>query len=64
MAIKPAGRGLQVLGVYSLFLGLTTLTIALRAYCRIRIQTAFGWDDWFAVLAWVARVLLVIFTNE
>lgn len=64
MAIKPAGRGHQVLGVYSLFLGLTTLTIALRAYCRVRIQRAFGWDDWFAVFAWVGRVLSVMITNE
>lgn len=64
MAIKPAGRGPQVLGVYSLFLGLTTLAIGLRAYCRVRIQRAFGWDDWFAVLGWVDRVPSVITINE
>lgn len=59
MAITPAGRGPEVLAVYSLFLGLTTLTVGLRAYCRLRIQRAFGWDDWFAVLAWVGLVNLI-----
>lgn len=59
MAITPAGRGPEVLAVYSLFLGLTTLTVGLRAYCRLRIQRAFGWDDWFAVLAWVGLVILI-----
>ncbi|KAM0719642.1 hypothetical protein Q7P37_003773 [Cladosporium fusiforme] len=57
MAVTPAGRGPEVLAVYSLFLGLTTVTIGLRAYCRLRIQRAFGWDDWFAVLAWVLFIL-------
>ena len=54
MAIAPAGRGFEVLGVYGLFLALTTLTVGLRAYCRLRIQKAFGWDDWFATLSWVS----------
>ncbi|KAL1590821.1 hypothetical protein WHR41_00400 [Cladosporium halotolerans] len=57
MAIAPAGRGFEVLGVYGLFLALTTLTVGLRAYCRLRIQKAFGWDDWFATLSWVFFVL-------
>jgi hypothetical protein len=53
MAIAPAGRGIEILAVYSLFLALTTITIALRVYCRVHIQKAFGWDDWFAALSWV-----------
>lgn len=52
MAIAPAGRGYEVLGVFGLFLALTTLTVGLRAYCPVRNQKAFGWDDWFAQLYW------------
>lgn len=55
MAIAPAGRGIEILSVYSLFLALTTITVALRVYCRVHIQKAFGWDDWFATLSWVRR---------
>lgn len=54
MTIAPAGRGVEVLAVYSLFLALTTVTVALRVYCRAHIQKAFGTDDYFAVLAWVS----------
>jgi hypothetical protein len=54
MAIVPAGRGIEVLAVYLLFLALTTPTITLRVYCRAHIQKAFGADDYFAVLAWVS----------
>jgi hypothetical protein len=56
MTVRPAGRGIEVLAVYSLFLGLTTITVALRVYCRAHIQKAFGIDDYFAVLAWVGCV--------
>jgi hypothetical protein len=55
MALAPAGRGIEILSVYSLFLCLTTITVALRVYCRVHIQKAFGWDDWFATLSWVRR---------
>ena len=54
MAVEPACRGIEVLAVYALFLVLTTLTVALRVYCRVHIQKAFGVDDYFAVLAWVS----------
>jgi hypothetical protein len=54
MALKPAGRGIEVFAVYLLFLTLTTITVALRVYCRAHIQKAFGTDDYFAVLAWVS----------
>ena len=60
MAVEPAGRGIQVLAVYSLFLVLTTVSVALRVYCRVHIQKAFGADDYFAVLAWVS----VVFRHE
>jgi hypothetical protein len=53
MALKPGGRGVEVFAVYLLFLALTTITVALRVYCRAHIQKAFGADDYFAVLAWV-----------
>lgn len=54
MSVKPAGRGIEVLAVYALFLVLTTVTVSLRVYCRAHIQKAFGADDYFAVLAWVS----------
>jgi hypothetical protein len=54
MTIKPAGRGPQILGIYSFFVGLTTITLALRLYCRTYIQKAFGWDDYFAAFSWVS----------
>ena len=56
MALKPAGRGIEVFAVYLLFLALTTITVALRVYCRAHIQKAFGTDDYFAVLAWVGHL--------
>jgi hypothetical protein len=56
MALKPAGRGIEVFAVYLLFLALTTITVALRVYCRAHIQKAFGTDDYFAVLAWVSHL--------
>ena len=56
MTIKPDGRGPQILGIYSFFVGLTTITLALRLYCRAYIQKAFGWDDYTAAFAWVSFV--------
>ena len=57
MAVPIAGRGPEVLGVISLFIVLTTTTIALRIYCRSIVGKGrgnFGWDDTFAVVAWVS----------
>lgn len=58
MALKPAGRGIEVFAVYLLFLALTTVSVALRVYCRSHIQKAFGTDDYFAVLAWVCHLFI------
>ncbi|EME40870.1 hypothetical protein DOTSEDRAFT_137132 [Dothistroma septosporum NZE10] len=52
MAITPAGRGPQVMGIYLLFLILSTVATALRVYCRAVVIRLFGWDDCLAVLAW------------
>jgi hypothetical protein len=54
MTIQPAGRGPQLVVLYSFFVGLTTVTVALRAYCRVFVQKAFGWDDYFTVASWVS----------
>ena len=54
MTITPAGRGPQLIAPYSFFVGLTTITLALRLYCRAYVQKAFGWDDYSAALAWVS----------
>jgi hypothetical protein len=56
MAISPGGRGPEVLAVYTLFLVLTTVFVSMRMYCRLYIQKAFGWDDGFALCAWVSYV--------
>jgi hypothetical protein len=53
MAVKVAGRGPEVVGVYTLFTALTTIAVFLRVYCRTRIVKKLGWDDWLAVAAWV-----------
>jgi hypothetical protein len=47
-------RGHEIVAVFALFEVLCTIACALRVYTRLRIQTAFGLDDWFAVLAWVS----------
>jgi hypothetical protein len=49
------GRGPQILGVFALFEVLCTIVCVLRVYTRLRIQNAFGLDDWFVVLAWVCH---------
>lgn len=54
----PEGRGYEVMAVFLLFLALTTISCALRVYCRVYIQKAFGWDDRFAVFAWVSKLFL------
>jgi hypothetical protein len=51
----PEGRGIEIVTVVFFFLALTTISCALRVYCRVCIQKAFGWDDRFAVFAWVSR---------
>jgi hypothetical protein len=53
MAIQPAGRGPELIGVYSFFLALTTITVFLRTYCRSLVVKNFALDDWFALLSWV-----------
>jgi len=47
-------RSQEVAGVAGFFLALSTVSIALRCYCRIKVVKSFGWDDWFAVLAYVS----------
>jgi hypothetical protein len=54
----PEGRGYEVMAVFLLFLILTTVSCALRVYCRVYIQKAFGWDDRFAVFSWVSGLCL------
>lgn len=53
MTVPIAGRGNEVLGVFVLFLSLTTLATVLRVYCRIYLIQKFRVEDWLAVLAWV-----------
>ena len=50
----PSGRGPQLIAVYSFFLALTTVTIALRVYVRSFLVNGFGLDDWSAIIGWVS----------
>lgn len=61
MTIPVGGRGPELLGTIGLFIFLTTLTIALRVYCRVVLVKNFGWDDWFALLAYVLFILFCTF---
>lgn len=50
------GRGYQVVGLAYLFLVLSTISISLRCYVRLRLVKSFGIDDISALLAWVRFV--------
>lgn len=63
MTIPVAGRGPELLGTLGLFIALSTITIALRVYCRVVLVKNFGMDDWFAVLAWVLFIVYAIFAT-
>lgn len=54
-------RSQEVAGVAGFFLALSTVSIALRCYCRIKVVKSFGWDDWFAVLAYLFFVFFCAF---
>jgi hypothetical protein len=49
----PSGRGPELIAVFAFFMGLTTITFALRVYVRTRMVKAFGLDDWTAALGWL-----------
>lgn len=49
----PSGRGPELIGVFAFFMGLTTLTFALRVYVRTTLVKALGPDDWTAALGWL-----------
>ena len=49
----PSGRGPELIGVFAFFMGLTTLTFALRVYVRTNLVKAFGLDDWTAAFGWL-----------
>lgn len=61
MTIPVGERGPELLGTVGLFLALTTITIALRCYCRIALVKNFGMDDYFAVLAYIFFIIFSIF---
>jgi hypothetical protein len=61
MGIPIAGRAPELLGTLGLFLALSTITIALRVYCRVLLIKNFGLDDWFAVISWVTYIVYSTF---
>lgn len=50
-----------MLGVYSLFVALTTIAIALRVYTRTIIVKKFGVDDYLAAASWAIFILFATF---
>lgn len=46
-------RGPQVRAVACTLFSLAIAALLLRIYVRVKIKKAFGWDDWFMVLAMV-----------
>ncbi|RDW89746.1 hypothetical protein BP6252_01778 [Coleophoma cylindrospora] len=61
MTVPVRDKGPAVLGVAGLFLTLSTIAIILRTYCRIVVVRNFGYDDYFAVIAWVFFVFFCTF---
>lgn len=53
----PSGRGPELIAVFAFFMGLTTVTFALRVYVRTRLVSAFGLDDWVAAVGWILFLL-------
>lgn len=53
----PSGRGPEVIGVFAFFIGLTTLTFALRVYVRTSLVKKFGPEDWTAALGWLLFII-------
>ena len=61
MTVTPADRGPQLAGVIGLFTALSTVAVAMRCYCRMVTVKNFGMDDWFALVAWVLLLLIIVF---
>ncbi|KAG0647852.1 hypothetical protein D0Z07_5956 [Hyphodiscus hymeniophilus] len=55
------GRGYQVVGLAYVFLVLSTISIFLRCYVRLRIVNSFGIDDVSAVIAWALFMINLAF---
>ncbi|KPI43452.1 uncharacterized protein AB675_7061 [Cyphellophora attinorum] len=61
MGVPLGGRGPQMIGVYTLFVALTTIAIVLRVYTRVLIVKTFGIDDYLAVAAWAVFCVFASF---
>ena len=51
---RPDDRVGEIVGVIIFFLSLSTVAVALRCYCRIRVVKTFGYEDWLAIMAHVS----------
>ena len=63
MTIPVGGRGPELLGTIGVFIALSTITVALRVYCRIVLVKNFGMDDYFAVIAWALFITYATFAT-
>jgi len=59
MAIKPAGKGPEIIAVYSCILALATVFVWLRLYTRLVIVKNIGTDDYFAGISWVSCLISI-----
>ena len=56
----PSGRGPELIGVYSMFVALTTIFVAIRVYVRTRLVKSVGADDYTSVASWVSLTGMLI----
>lgn len=61
MGVPVRDRGHEMLGTVGLFVALSTITVAMRTYCRIALVKNFGLDDWLAVVSWALFMLYSAF---
>ena len=61
---KSDDRSGEVVGVIIFFLSLSTVAVALRCYCRIRVVKVFGWEDWLAIMAHVGLYFIHLFSTR
>lgn len=53
--MTPNDRGPELAVIVAVFLGLSSITVALRCYVRAHILRAFQVEDWLAVATMVNR---------
>ncbi|KAJ6157988.1 hypothetical protein N7470_005580 [Penicillium chermesinum] len=53
-------RSLAIFVVTVVFLGISSITVCLRCFVRLKIVKAFGWDDGLMVFAWILNIFFAL----